>query len=186
MSLLTQAGHQVQTSVASLGARQWRLNTWMTRYIMGCGDCPCDICSVPEPDQIYTLQADRAGNITDETLDLSCVPKSACNDGVCNLRVITINNNVRNCELNGCEGVSVSEQKKVYLTHCEEFGSNSLDWNDKDRKEASKSVRIYLTNNGVRVTEDEFGNTVPEYYLIGPGQIKFLCVVNGRITRIVN
>jgi hypothetical protein len=185
MSLLTQAGHQVQTSLASLGARQWRLNTWMTRYIMGCGECPCDICSVPEPNQIYTLQYDMAGHITDETLDLSCVPKSPCTDGICDLRVITINNNVRDCELTGCEGVSVSEQKKVFLTHCD-AEPDDLVWNDKSRPDAKKSVRIYLTNNGAKVTEDEFGNAVPEYYLIGPGQIKFLCVVNGRITRIVN
>jgi hypothetical protein len=186
MSLLTQAGHQVQTSVASLGARQWRLNNWMTRYIMGCGECPCDICSVPEPNQVYQLQFDGDGHITDETLDLSCVPTTDCTNGttICGLRVITIDNKVRNCELTGCAGVSVSEQKKVYLTHCDATEESA--WNDKNRPDAKNPVRIYLTNNGVPVTEDEFGNPVQEYYLLGEGQLKFLCVVNGRITRIVN
>jgi hypothetical protein len=179
MSLLTQAGHQVQTSVASLGARQWRLNSWMTKNLMGCAECPCDICSVPEADMVVTLNYDDDGHITDETLDLSCVPEGNCaiNQPLCRVRIVTINNNVRNCELTGCTGVSVSEQKKVYLTHCEQTPNTPND---------PKPVRIYLTNNGVPVTEDEFGNPVQEYYLLGEGQLKFLCVVNGRITRIVN
>lgn len=175
MSLLTQAGHQVQTSIASLGARQWRLNAWMTKNMLGCGECPCDICSVPEANYTHTLLYDQDGHITEDTLDLSCVPAGDCtNASQCGIRSITINNNRRGCELpTGCDGVSSSEQKKVYLTHCEPSTENT-------------PVRIYLTNNGVAVTQDEFGNKVPEYYLLAEGQVKFLCVVNGSITRIVN
>jgi hypothetical protein len=183
MSVLTLAGHQVPTSLAKLEERQWRLNHWMTRYIMGCGDCPCEICSVPEPNQVYTLQYDADGHITDETLDLSCVPPLDCTQTTlefpsssCGHRVVTINNEVRNCELTGCRGVSVSENKKVYLTHCDADNENY----------SNLPVKVYLTNNGVPVTKDEFGNPVPEFYLLGVGQLKFVCVVNGRITRIVN
>jgi hypothetical protein len=172
MSLLTQAGHQVQTSVASLLERQWRLNAWTTKYILGCGECACDICSVPEPDYTYTLQYDADGHVTDTTLDLSCVLPSE-KAPLVGCRVIYIDNVVRDCELTGCQGVSVSEQKYVYLTHCEPETTEG-------------AVRIYLKNNGVAVTEDQFGNPVPEYYLIGEGQLKYLCIVNGRIVRIVN
>jgi len=179
MSILNQAGHQVQTSMASIGARQWRLNNWTQKYILGCGECPCDICSVPEPNQIYTLQYDGDGHITDETLDLSCVPTTNCTNGQtsCGLRIITLNNDVRNCELTGCNGVSVSEQKKIFVTHCDETPNSP---------NSPTPVRIYVTNNGSPVTEDEFGNPVQEYYLLGEGQLKFLCIVNGRITKIIN
>lgn len=168
---LTMAGHQVQTSVASLMERQWRFNEWVLNYIMGCGDnCPCDICSAPEPDYVYLLNYDADGNITDDGLNFDCVmpsqkaPLTGC-------RVIYIDNKVRDCELTGCDGVSISVNKKIYLCHSAQ--------ND-------EPVRIYLRNNGVEVTQDEHGNPVPEYYLIGTGQLKYLCIVNGRITRIVN
>jgi hypothetical protein len=175
MSLLTQAGHQVQTSVAILGGRQWRLNNWLTQNMLGCIDCPCEISSVPQANLPFTLNyAD--GRITDECLDLSSVIKNPdCSLGNCGERIVTINNQVRDCELTGCEGVSINENKKVYLTHCCASSDND-----------TTPIKIYLTNNGVPVTEDEFGNKVPEFYLLGVGQIKYLCVVNGRITRIVN
>ena len=74
--LLTMAGHQVPTSLASLWGRQWRFNEWVLRYIMGCPECPCDVCSAPEPDYVYVLQYDDDGHVTDDTLDFSCVMES--------------------------------------------------------------------------------------------------------------
>lgn len=168
---LTMAGHQVQTSVASLLGRQWRFNEWVLNYIMGCDRCPCDICSAPEPDYVYVLQHNDDGEITDCGLDFSCVMDSEKTPTV-GCRVICIDNKVRDCELTGCDGVSINEQKKIYLCHSD--------------CENEEPVRIYLKNNGEPVTHDEHGNTVQEYYLIAAGQLKFLCVVNGRITRIVN
>jgi hypothetical protein len=181
MSLLKMAGHSVPTSIASLTERQWRLNGWSTRYIMGCGECPCDICSVPEQDLVYTINYDQDGNVTDETLDLSCVVESRKFPGK---RVITINDKVKDCELTGCDGVSVCEHTKVYLTLCDAAADRP--WNNNDLGNDAEVVYIYLTNNGVPVSEDEFGNPVPEYYVLGVGQIKYLCIVAGRITRIVN
>lgn len=174
--VLTLAGHQVQTSVADLLERQWRLNNWSTKYLLGCGElCPCDICSAPTPDYSYTLNFNEAGHVTDEALDLSCVMFS---NKEAMTRVITINNQVRDCELTGCEGVSVNERKKVYLTHCE--------CSEYDSDLCAMPVKIYLQNNGAAVTHDEFGNEVPAYYLLGEGQVKYLCIVNGRITKIQN
>ena len=172
---LTMAGHQVQTSVASLLGRQWRFNAWVLNYIMGCNSTPCDICSSPEPDYIYVLNYDDDGHITDDGLDLNCVVKSEKKPTV-GCRVITIDNVVRDCELTGCDGVSINEQKKVYLCHsCEE-----------DEETDVEPVKIYLTNNGAPVTHDQHGNPVQDHYLLVAGQLKYLCVVNGRITRIVN
>ena len=179
MSLLKMAGHQVPTSLALNEARQWRLNGWLTRYIMGCGECPCDICSVPEKDLVYTLSFNADGEITDETLDLSCVVES---EKQRTKRVITINNKVRD---DTSEGVSTNFYDTIYLTLCDAKADRP--WNhDIPGDDAGDVVYIYLTNNGARVTQDEFGNPVPAYYVIGVGQIKFLKVVAGYITRIVN
>jgi hypothetical protein len=168
--VLTMAGHQVPTSVANLLERQWRFNKWVLDYVVGCGGCPCDPSSVCDPDMVLLLDTDAEGHIIEDGIDFSCVAPSqkAPNFGC---RIITINNKVRNCELNGCEGTSINEQKKIYLCHSQEN---------------EEEVRIYLQNNSEPVTHDEFGNVVPEYYVIGTGQLKWLCVVNGRITRIVN
>jgi hypothetical protein len=174
---LTMAGHQVQTSVADLLGRQWRLNGWTTSWLMNCDVCPCDPCSVPLADQTIMLEYEpETGKITEKSIDLSCVVKTDCPE--CDRR-ITINNKVRDCELTGCDGVSVSERCKVYLTHCQ-------DCLDPEEDGECTPVKIFLQNNGMPVTQDEFGNPVPPYYLLAQGQLKYLCVVDGRIRRIVN
>jgi len=171
---LQQAGQQVQTSVGSVLERVMRCLGWSKRYILGCGDCPCDFCSAPTPDYVYELDFNAAGEVSDQALDLSCVMPSEVEHGK---RVICINNRVRDCELTGCEGVSIRENCKIYLTHCEE---NPV------------PVTVYLKNNGAPVTHDEFGNPVPASFLIGgsgrcvTGDVKYLCVVNGHIRGIKN
>lgn len=172
---LTLSGHQIQTSNADLLARLFRFKGWAQKYLLGCGDCPCEVCSAPVADYTYELQFDTDGHVIDTTLDLSCVLNSVKFPGE---RVITIDCKVRNCELTGCEGVSINETTKVYLTYC--------DCVDEADRDCSVPVKVFLTNNGEPVTEDQFGNPVPEYYLIGEGELKYLCIVNGHIVKIVN
>ena len=126
------------------------------------------------PDYTYTLNYDEDGHVTDTALDLSCVLES--NKNACE-RHLTINNQVRDCELTGCDGVSVNERTKVALTHCD---------GGCDPDPTGFPVTLWLKNNGEPVTQNEFGNPVPVSYLVGPGQLKWLCIVNGRIVGIVN
>jgi hypothetical protein len=191
MSVLNMAGHQVQTSVASLLERQWRLNTFETRYILGCASCPCDIASCPSPDAVFEITGDDDGDVQTEILNLSCVATG--NDGE---RNITINLIPRGCTFGGvCSGVRPDVNTKMYLTLCddddgEKFSGLGEDWNPSqnatEKKRDKRVVRIFLENNGVPVTEDEFGNPVQPFYLIGVGQLKYLCIVNGALTRVTN
>jgi hypothetical protein len=177
MTSLYHSGHQVQTSVADHLGRLWRQALWTRKYLMGCDICPCDPCSAPEPDYVYNITGDEEGHVTEDNLDLSCIPMSEKEPMN---RVFIINLKSRDCELNGCEGVRRDERKKVYLTHC----NCSVD--DTDVNGNCLPVKVYLRNNNVPVTVDEFGNPVPEYFLVGEGELKYLCIVNGLIRRIVN
>jgi hypothetical protein len=174
---LALAGHQVQTSVADLLERLFRFKGWAQKYLLGCGECPCEPCSAPVADYVYDLQYDADGHVLDKSLDLSCVLPS---DKFPGEKVITINDKVRNCELTGCDGISVNQNCKVYLTNCNECDPCVTENCSDD------TVRVFLTNNGEPVTEDQYGNPVPESYLLGAGELKYLCIVNGRIVKIVN
>lgn len=175
------SNHQVQTSVANLLERQWRFNGWVKKYQMGCGATPCDPCSVMEPDTVMQLSYDSDGNLLDESVQLACVPLS---NKFPSERVITINANVRNCELTGCEGISTRVTQKVYVVYCE--CSEDDEEHEATWEGDQEVVRVFLTNNGAPVTTDEFGNPVPASYLVGKNQLKYLCVVNGAITKLVN
>jgi hypothetical protein len=183
--------HSVQTSVADLLGRNARLNDTLTRVTLGCLTL-CDFC--PE-DCEYTIEAE-CGKITRCSIDLSCVPEED-DDDCCSYkkksccpkrkrRCITINLNTckpacrgrGNCCDDDDNVVDPCENEKIVLTYC------CKDSCDCDRDECP--VHIYLTNDHCPVREDEHGNCVPEYYKIGRGQIKYLLVVNGRITKIVN
>lgn len=178
MATLFNAGHQVQTSVADHLGRLWRQAGWTRKYLMGCGElCPCDPCSAPVPDYDYTISGDDQGHVIEDNLDLSCIPMSEKEPGQ---RVFTINLKSRDCELNGCEGVRRDERKKLYLTHC------TCDQSYLDIEGNCVPVKVYLRNNNAPVTHDEFGNPVPEYFLVGEGELKYVCIVNGLITRIIN
>lgn len=162
----------VGTNVASVLERQWRLNAWLRKYVMGCAEGPCDICSAPEPDFILEITGDADGHLqnTEKAFDLSCVPESVEHPGE---RVITIDVKTRDCELTGCDGLTITENGTIFLTLC-------------DCEEQGTNVKVYLTNNNSPVTEDEMGNPVPECYVLSPGQVKFLLIVGGRPTRIAN
>lgn len=148
---------------------QGRHLEFVTDFIMGINSNPVDVCSAPEPDLVYTLHDDADGMIIETSIDLSCVVASV-QASTAGERVITINNVVRDCELTGCDGTSINENKKIALTHSDQN---------------AEDVLIFLTNNGAPVTTDSLGNSLPEYYVMSYGQLKFLSIVNGKIDGIL-
>jgi hypothetical protein len=182
----------VQTSVAQLLGRSARLNDLLTRQALGC----VDLCCVCPEECKYTLETE-CGKIRTKSVDLACVPEVECCPPCypckpcdpCNpcckkvVRCITINlNTCRPCRCNCDETenqVAPDENAKIAIVH-------SCDCDCDYGCEPKVPVKICLTNDCAPVESDEHGNPVPCSYLVSPGQIKFLCVVNGRITRIVN
>ena len=189
MSTLDIAGqldaNAVQTSVASVLGRQARAIDLLTRVTLGCVNV-CDFCPT---ECKYTLEAE-CGKITRCAIDVSCVPETECCEprGPCDCcckktrRCFTVNLNTCkpcHCRCRDDENmVSPSENKKIALTYC----CKDCDCND----DCDGEVTVCLTNDCAPVTHDEHGNPVPCTWKIGKGQIKYICVVNGRITRIVN
>ena len=182
--------HAVQTSVADLLGRNARTNDTLTRVTLGCLSL-CDFC----PDDCeYTIEAE-CGRITRCAIDVSCVPERE--EDCCEQKrrccpckkekVKSININLNTCKP-CCRGrghcdddenvVDPCENKKIVLTYCCRDSCDCF--------ETECPVRVCLSNDHCPVTEDEHGNCVPEFYLIGKGQMKYILVVNGRITRIVN
>lgn len=159
------ASNSIGTAQAKMMARQWRFNQWVTAYLMD-GISPCEACSVPEPDYVYTLGFDAEGDITDTAIDIGCTPDSLVKE---NKRVVYINCDTD--EENTGNGVSTNVDKIVYLTHCTDTNTNT-------------EVTVYLQNNGSAVTEDQYGNPLPESYLVGLGQVKYLMVAGGKIVGI--
>lgn len=185
-------GHSVQTSVADLLARNARLNDTLTKVATGCLDL-CGFC----PDGCeYTIEAE-CGRIKTCAIDLSCVEEESDDDDDCcskkkkcckkqKKRCITINLNTCkpcrkrcDCDEEADNQVSPCENKRIVLTYC------CKDACDCDKDDCT-FVTIYLTNDGCPVTSDFHGNCLPTYYKIGRGQLKWLEVVNGRISKIVN
>jgi hypothetical protein len=176
MSLQNIINHSINASTASILERHSRMNNWESDVQLGC------VPSCVKLDQskivcgVYTLRRN------DKSLDLSCIPKNLDHCHPCE-RIIIINQKTQNC----CS--KNIDYKKVYLTYCcdSECESECECWcKCRCCRDKNMPVKIYLTNDHVPVKEDEFGNKVPEFYLIGKGQIKYLCIANGRITKIAN
>lgn len=168
-SVLALSGRQVQTSVAGLLERQWRLNHWLVEQLLGCGKT-CEMAS--QPTNHYDIYVDGNGNVETSFIDLSSVPED---NGV---KELTINLEVASCT-NGCSGANANQNLRIAVSTC-----GCCDPSDELVPEVPVTVK--LTNNNVAVTQDAFGNPVPSSYLVGCGQIKYIVIANGSISRLVD
>jgi hypothetical protein len=158
------AGHQVQTSVAHLLARKFRFCKWAMELLMGNGNVPCEPFSCPEADGRLDLAYEfTSGLITIDSYDLNCVAESQVAPTF-GRKVITIN----------CPSQVTDEVKVIYLCNT----TPPID-DDSGLAIPSAPVYVYLTNNGIPVPG-------PEYYLVAPGDLRYLIIRFGRIVSIEN
>ena len=152
------AGHQVQTSVASLLERKFRFCNWAMGLLMGNGNVPCEPFSCPEADGTLELAYDTTtGLITIDSYDLVCVAPSEVSPTV-GIKVIHID----------CPAGVTDVNKVIYLYNtCP------------DVTDTVGTVRIYLTNAGAPVAG-------PEYYLLAPNDLRYLMIQFGKIVSIEN
>lgn len=97
----------IPTSLANVLERQWRLNTWLTKYVMGYGPTPNDFCSVPDQNHIEVISGDINGQLkdTEEAYDVSCIPVNTQGE-----RIVTFN---------VLSHISQSVNTNIYITFAE-------------------------------------------------------------------
>lgn len=117
----------ISSSLANIMERQFRLNGWLTLYVMGNGPIPNDLSSVPEPNHIEIITGDTNGELkdTEQAYDLSTIPINTDGD-----RVITFN---------VLPSLSTSLNTYIYLT-LSDLTTDPL------------KVKIYLEYNGTPIS----------------------------------
>lgn len=168
------------TAVANILSSQSRLNCLLTDITLGAIDITYETPSESE----YTLLATN-GKLVTKSLDVSAVPESQqviqqpTGYIMSNVKMLTINLNTFK-ELSQQENqVASTENKRIPLVFTVQ------DPNAEPCGCGEDIVKIFLTNDNVIVKKNQLGNPIPPYYLLGRGQIKYLLIVNGRISQIM-
>jgi hypothetical protein len=135
----------ISTSVAHIMERQWRLNNWLTLYVMGNGPTPNDLSSVPEPNHVEIISGDTNGQLkdTEQAYDLSSIPTNANGD-----RVITFN---------VLSNLSTSLNTYIYLT----LSDLTID---------PLNVKIYLEYNGTAISNSSIIPNQVKFLKISTGK----------------
>jgi hypothetical protein len=118
----------IPTSLANVLERQWRLNTWLTKYVLGTGPTPNDFCSVPMQNHIEVISGDVNGQLkdTEEAYDVSCIPANSQGEKVVTFNILS--------------HISKSVNTNIYISFAEYTTENNSE------------IKINIQYNGIFIT----------------------------------